>query len=431
MDNDGAFDTDKVEVRVEKAWNLYPYADAGGPYSGVVTEGINTTISFDGSKSRDPDGYIVGYKWSFDNNQPGGYYETEWLTTPKTTYQFSKPGIYSVTLRVKDNEGKTMIDSTFLYLTRNQKPVAVAKEPYSGRDVYAGLVNEPIKFDGSASFDPDGRIVSYRWDWTNDGSWDTAWSYNPIASHSYSFKGNYTVKLEVKDNHGATDTDTAEVHVSTNIYPVADAGGPYTAQVNELIRFNGSKSYDPDGQIKWYRWDFNNDGYWDTVWDRYYIGWHRYSNSGQKTIRLEVKDNLGYTDIDSGSVNILHNDNPIADAGGPYVGFIRDEITFDGSNSTDSDGGIVGYRWDLDNDGVYDTQWLSTPTIKHSYTFAGEYTIKLQVKDDLNAKAADITTVKIIDSFLMGIWHMDEGSGIIAYDSSVLTILLELIIQFC
>ncbi|MEY2418974.1 MAG: hypothetical protein QOG90_1654 [Actinomycetota bacterium] len=53
--------------------------------------------------------------------------------------------------------------------------------------------------DGSASRDPDGSIASYRWAW-GDGTSATG----RTASHKYSMKGTYTVKLTVKDNKGAT-----------------------------------------------------------------------------------------------------------------------------------------------------------------------------------------------------------------------------------
>jgi hypothetical protein len=48
-------------------------------------------------------------------------------------------------------------------VTPNQPPVAKANGPYSG------TVGSPITFDASGSYDPDGSIVSYEWDWNNDG----------------------------------------------------------------------------------------------------------------------------------------------------------------------------------------------------------------------------------------------------------------------
>jgi len=89
----------------------------------------------------------------------------------------------------------------------NQQPVADAGGPYSGK------VGEKIQFDASDSYDPDYLFLRYRWDWTNDGIWDTSWSIVPIKSHKYGSPGTYTVKLQVKDWDGSTDTDIATVEI--------------------------------------------------------------------------------------------------------------------------------------------------------------------------------------------------------------------------
>jgi hypothetical protein len=82
------------------------------------------------------------------------------------------------------------------------------------------------------------------------------------------------------------------------------------------------------------------------------------------------------------------NTAPTADAGGPYVGVV-------GEASTDSDGEIVEYHWDFDNNGNYDTEWSDSPTATHTYSSGGEFTVKLQVKDNGGLTATDSATVSI------------------------------------
>ncbi|WP_150122574.1 CotH kinase family protein, partial [Rhodopirellula islandica] len=48
------------------------------------------------------------------------------------------------------------------------------------------------------------------------------------------------------------------------------------------------------------------------------------------------------------------NESPTADAGGSYSGLVGDTITLTAAGSTDSDGTIASYAWDLDGDGEYD-----------------------------------------------------------------------------
>jgi len=73
---------------------------------------------------------------------------------------------------------------------------------------------------------------------------------------------------------------------------------------------------------------------------------------------------------------------PVAVPGGPYAADENVLITFDASDSYDPDGNIVGYRWDFNCDGEWDTNWLSEPTIRHSFCTAGNHLVRLEVRDD-------------------------------------------------
>ena len=123
---------------------------------------------------------------------------------------------------------------------------------------------------------------------------------------------------------------------------------------------------------------------------------------GAHTFYVKAKDgngNIGNNGSCSFTINTTVVEKPpIADAGGPYTGLTNQEITFDGSKSTDTDGTITGYRWDWTNDGTYDTDWLTTATTTHVYLVAGKYTVNLQVKDNTGATSNDTATVDIIEN---------------------------------
>ena len=77
---------------------------------------------------------------------------------------------------------------------------------------YTGLVGQPVLFDGSASFDPDGSITLYEWDFDSDGTFDYS-SSDPTATHTYGAPFNGTVTLRVTDNSGSTATGVASVTI--------------------------------------------------------------------------------------------------------------------------------------------------------------------------------------------------------------------------
>ncbi len=89
------------------------------------------------------------------------------------------------------------------------------------------------------------------------------------------------------------------------------------------------------------------------------------------------------------------NKDPIADAsaGGPYYGFIGEDIDFDGSNSydPDSDGYIVSWHWDFD-----DGTGKEGETVTHNYSSDGTYHVTLTVTDNKGAKDKDTFNVIII-----------------------------------
>jgi len=67
---------------------------------------------------------------------------------------------------------------------------------------------EPTAFDASASFDEDGSIISYEWDF-GDGSV----AQRKRVARWYQSVGTFTVQLTVTDNHGAMNTCSLQVEV--------------------------------------------------------------------------------------------------------------------------------------------------------------------------------------------------------------------------
>jgi len=88
-------------------------------------------------------------------------------------------------------------------LPPNKPPVANAGGPYQGAPGYE------ITFTGKESYDIDGKIVSWRWDF-GDGS---KGSSGEVVTHAYKEPGSYKVTLTVTDNDGASSTDTTNAFI--------------------------------------------------------------------------------------------------------------------------------------------------------------------------------------------------------------------------
>jgi len=75
-------------------------------------------------------------------------------------------------------------------------------------------VNATVTFNASASYDVDGTIVSYTWNF-GDGNVTTVGT--PIITHIYTAEGNYTVSLTVLDNSGLSNSTSQLLEVLPEI----------------------------------------------------------------------------------------------------------------------------------------------------------------------------------------------------------------------
>jgi len=83
---------------------------------------------------------------------------------------------------------------------------------------------------------------------------------------------------------------------------------------------------------------------------------------------------------------------PVADTGGPYVVDEGTTVHFDAGGSADDDS--MMYRWDYDGDGTWDTGWVTTSIVSHTWYDDYEGTVYLEVFDG-RLRDMDITTVTV------------------------------------
>jgi endoglucanase len=117
----------------------------------------------------------------------------------------------------------------------NQAPVAKANGPYSGK------VGQAVAFSSQGSNDADGSITLYNWRF-GDGTGSTA--SNP--SHTYTALGNYTAKLTVTDNKGATNVASAAVAITTA--GGGGGGGSTPVALNGQLKVCGTQLCNAQGR---------------------------------------------------------------------------------------------------------------------------------------------------------------------------------------
>lgn len=271
--------------------------------------------------------------------------------------------------------------------------------------------NEIVTFDASESYDPDGYIVSYEWDFGDSNITTTS---DPIITHTYTTFGDYTVILTVTDDDNLTANATATIHVSQ--HPVAAFSvSPPDPLEHEVVTFDASASTPDGGILISYEWDFG-DGNITTVTDDPMIQ-HVYFTFGNYMVALNVTDSEGKWDTESRLITV--EALPMADFWwSPFYPQRCENVTFDASDSTPDGGVLVSYAWDF-GDGT-PTVIESDTIIIHNYTVVGECTVTLNATDSEGRWGAESKTITVVPRRYL-ITFNQSGVGT-DYDEVVLTV---------
>ena len=358
-------DTDTVTITILDITDPVAVADAD-----PSEVDMGDTVTLDGSGSSDNSGTIASYEWEFFDGV-----ELQILTGETVDHTFDIAGSYPVTLTVEDAAGNSGQDDTLTIVVRDTEPPVA--EAGDDQEVDAGT---EVTFDSEGSED-NVAIVTYEWEFEYDGETQTL--DGDTATFTFDIAGVYVVTLNVSDAAGNYDTDTVTisvVEVIVNEPPVADAGEDQTVMVGEEVTFDGSASTDDNDLIENYTWTFTYDGEEKELYG--VSPEFTFDIVGEYTVTLTVTDDDDQTDTDSMLVTVESlpptNEPPVADAGDDQTVSIGDEVTFDGSGSSD-DSGIENYTWTFTYDGEEKELYGVSP--EFTFDLAGTYTVTLTVED--------------------------------------------------
>tara|TARA_B100000029_G_scaffold119218_3_gene112362 strand:- start:5188 stop:8088 length:2901 start_codon:yes stop_codon:yes gene_type:complete len=252
-DDDGNSSTALLVVQV---LNQRPVAVFSRPSDGT----IDTEYTFI-SQSFDPDGdtALLQTIWEISDMDEPIY------NVSSVSYTFLQPGLFTVSLTVIDDRGLVSATKTYSINIANPLPVPDLDFSCPGLNgtVLSGIpqnqdgvvwmvpqtadgdafvsAGDPIRFDGSSSYDADpefvGRtstdqqssewngIVSWIWDFGDASSTE----YGPVVWHSFELPGTYTVTLTVVDGFEGGETNTTSVTVYVSRAPVILTDDPISA----------------------------------------------------------------------------------------------------------------------------------------------------------------------------------------------------------
>jgi hypothetical protein len=308
--------------------NGIPVASAGPD----LEVSANEPIIIDASGSYDPDGDALTYHWSF-NRVPAESALMESGTFPgnntaatSTELRPDVPGTYIVDLQVEDARGaESPVDSVVISVAPGDDPIANAG---GNQDALTGQV---VSLDGSSSYDPLGRSLTYEWSLASAPT-NSSLSLieNPtqaITGLTPDVGGRFAVSLVVDNGMSESAPNIAYIDVRSDDpqVAVADAGADVEDAMDcSSVALDGSSSFDPNGDILTYEWTLQSKPAGSTASNADITNRNAEMTTfypdiaGNYMVSLAVKDNDGWSAPDTMSFSASernYNTAPDVEAG--------------------------------------------------------------------------------------------------------------------
>ncbi|WP_276278153.1 PKD domain-containing protein [Haloarcula regularis] len=351
------------------------------------------TISFDASNSDVEGSTLTSYEWDFDDDG------TTDATGQTASTSYSDDGTYPVSLTVTAVDGRTAT-TTKTVTVYNAFPAPAFTYTPSSPDP-----GESVSFDASGSSDPDGTISSYAWDFDDDGTTEAT---GQTATFSYPSAGDYTARLLVTDDDGATNGESKVISVASPSPPSVSITGTSVTGSGKSGKYDVDVTFqatDPDDDISNYTVLLYDSSAMNTELDRViatpYDGSSTTvtvsdsdSNTGETPLYVVVR--VGDTTDRVGTASKIVDDSNAAPTASftysPSDPETGESVSFDASGSTDPDGDALSYAWDFDGDGTTDATGKTAST---TFGSTGSRSVELTVTDGNGGSDTETQTVTV------------------------------------
>ena len=271
-----------------------------------------------------------------------------------------------------------------------------------------GDPSNPLAFqlDGSGSIGPNGvdgsQITAYDWDF-GDGT--TLPAGAATVTHTFA-RGHYVVLLAIGGS-GFSDSTTADVYASAT--PTAAFTPPAgTLRPGVAYDFDATASSAPDapgGATFHYLWNWGDGTSTDTTSAH---AQHTFVGDATRDVTLTFVNDVEHASAPVMHSVLVHNDRPLVQlVATPSTVATGQTLTLSAAGSSDPDGTIVEYRWDLDADGSFETSTGTTPTTSAGgFPNAGTMSLSVKVIDNSGG-----STVKTVAVTVTGTDGTGDGAG--------------------
>lgn len=177
---------------------------------------------------------------------------------------------------------------------------------------------------------------------------------------------------------------------------------PPEGTVSTTFTFDASQSYDdqdPASMLE-VRWDWDADGRWDTEWTTEKVAEFNFASCCDHPVKMEIRDSEGWSNITRATVKVYSDSvAPVAFfIPQPRVAKVGQIIKLNASQSIEKSIGSkhLQFRWDLNEDGVWDTPYSTEAIKQHSYSTIGTKHVTLEVINSIGITCCSTEELTII-----------------------------------
>ena len=284
---------------------------------------------------------------------------------------YDQAGVYLVTFAATDSLARR-VEKT-ITITVNNVPLA-GDLPVNNPPVISPIGSRTMKEGESLSFnvtatDPDNDPITYSASALPGTATFTGQAFSWTTGINDA--GTYPVTFIADDGKGGTASETVNITVTDVKYSITLG----TITNGTILLSPEGSSFDPNTSVTITAQP--TQGYKFDHWTGDITG-----TTNPSPLIMNANKNIE-------AVFVPQNIPPVAEAGPDKTALVSETVNFDASGSTDSDGTISTYEWDL-GDGSAKVQGK---TVSHSYASANTYTVTLTVTDDKGISSTDTMTV--------------------------------------
>ena len=365
-----------------EAYNAPPQITASNPTSSTpsITEVQAAVFDLTANDDNIDD---LSYSWFLDNKA-----QIEVGQTFNYNADFNSSGVHIIKVVVSDGKANDTKTWTLTVTNVNRAPVLVSTDPLNA-DI--SVIESGFKVFGATASDPDGDNLTATWTLdsavkSKQNGTTVQFNYTP----DFNANGTHTLKVNFNDGNLFVDFTWTIIVPNMNRGPVILVATPLrdvTINETERVDFNVN-AMDPDADPLTYTYTLDSNQASNL---KSYTFLTDYSSSGAYVVVVKVSDgsimvshkwNITVLNLNRAPTAVAVSDKETAN--------VDDNITFNGSLSTDPDNEILTYHWDF-GDGSNTTGI----NVLHNFTVAGDYTVNLTVTDPHSASSSAELVINI------------------------------------